>query len=152
MLARVIAVSSSVVVLMAACSGAVDGPGSTGTGMDECTTTTPSGTGPGTGMPTGTGCSDSLYYLRKAIDEAQACLPACDAPQCSGDTLIMDACGCPLVANDLWPELAERALSSYDSVMTYAPCSQVDCSSGCSVSPDTSWECDPDTQRCIPLD
>lgn len=152
---RIFGAGSSIFAVLVACSGDVseEGGGSaptasmgTGTGTQGCVTTTTTGTG--SVYPTGTGCSDSKWYLERSFAAAIACQPQCDLPQCTGAQLVLDDCGCSVVANDLIPELADEAVSDYESMVNF--CDPAPCVSPCPPGLEVPWHCDPDSSRCTP--
>jgi hypothetical protein len=153
-------------LIVSACGGTAvidgdDGGTTTGTGTGTATGTS-SGTGTGTGTSTGTGagtatgtatgtgdvCLDGAAAVTDAVLAAQACDPLINAVQCSGMTVVIDTCGCPVVANDLDQDAAEKALDSFNQWVE-TPCSTYDCES-CPPPPDSPWYCDPGQMQCFP--
>jgi len=142
---RLGAVSALLAYLMA-CGGTavIDSAGSggstpTGTSTGPSTgTATTTATGTSTGTPTGTpDCEEMLAALTEVVEVAVTCDPALNTPQCTGATLIRDACGCQLAANDLFADLAADAMEKY-AVAEAAGCI-LDCTA--CPDPDGPWTC-----------
>lgn len=144
----------SLFAALAACAGDVADEGgggstptaSTGTGTQGCVTTTTTSTG--STYPTGTGCSDSKWFLDRSLAAAVACQPQCGLPQCTGTTTVLDTCGCTVVANDLFPDLADEAVADYEAMVSF--CDPAPCATPCPPGPEARWSCDPDSSRCTP--
>jgi hypothetical protein len=127
-------------LLAAACGGkvAVDQHGAGGT-----STATTTGAGGG-------GCESLGAALAAAVGAAQACSPVVGAVQCSGKTVVHDACGCPIVANDMQPDAAAAAEDAF-AAWVASGCGPIECFA-CPPSPDsTPWDCPPGTMKCSPV-
>lgn len=145
--------------LVGACSGKaiVDGQGSTGAGGSTTTATTTistSATTTATTTPAGIGgsvdpCTALGEALIDALAVAQYCNPALSVPQCSGQNVVFDQCGCEVAANDGLPDEGQLALEAYDAWVD-AGCGPWDCTM-CPLPPSTGgWFCHPDHQQCWP--
>lgn len=126
------------------------GAASTTSSTSSSTTTTSSGTGgvAGSGGTTTNFCDLLQEELENAIWSAQWCDPLINALQCTGDTVILDTCGCPVVANDTTPHAAEEALIAYDGWVAEG-CGPFLCST-CPPPPSSPWYCDGDVMMCEP--
>jgi hypothetical protein len=75
--------------------------------------------------------------LTTAVEAAVTCDPGINTPQCTGATLIRDACGCERAANDLLPEIAAQVMEAFD-IAERAGCI-LDCTQ--CPDPDGPWSC-----------
>jgi len=142
--------------IVGACGGkaVVDGSvseggagGSTGSTTSHSTTTSSSLTGTGAGGSGGP-CASLGEELRMLVEEAQRCDAMINALQCTGNTVVYDACGCTLVANDYASDIAASAVAVYQQ-WTGLGCGPYDCEH-CPPDPDTPWYCDPTESKCLP--
>lgn len=144
--------------LAGACGGkaVVDPEIQTGTGGSGAATTTSSTSSSSTTSSSsgtaGAGGSASCEVLQDLLEEAiavaQWCDPLINAAQCTGHTIIMDPCGCEVVANDTISDAAGQALAAYDAWVAQG-CGPVDCMT-CPPPPSSPWYCDGDLMRCEP--
>lgn len=143
--------------LAAACGGkaVVDPETRTSTGGSGAATTTSSTSSSGTTTSSGTAgaggsasCELLQDLLEEAIATAQWCDPLINELQCTGQTVIMDPCGCEVVANDATSDAAAGALAAYDEWVALG-CGPFDCMT-CPPPPSTPWYCDGDLMRCEP--
>lgn len=151
--------------LLAACGGkvVVDASGAGGNSVAVSATgvggssvvvgaTGVGGSGGFTTAATGAGgaewCSALFNDLVNKVDAAQACNPALSSPQCSGVSVVMDVCGCEVVANEKSPETAKLSLIAYED-WTLAGCGPYACES-CPPPPQSPWYCDPKSEKCLP--
>jgi hypothetical protein len=144
--------------LLAACGGkvVVDAAGAgggnvvvgaSGSGGGSSTTAT-TGTGTGTGAGGAGGCAALLLDFGMKLDAAQACNPALSSPQCTGMSIVTDACGCQEVAGEGHPEAINASQLAYGN-WTFAGCGPYACES-CPPPPQAPWYCDPTSGRCVP--
>lgn len=122
-----------------ACGGTavVDTPGSGGAGGKGgagATTTTASSSTSASGVAGGGGsggaaadpCPALLASFEQALAAARACDPFINMIQCTGDAVVLDQCGCKLVANEHKPEAVAAALAAFDAWVN-AGCGPYDC-------------------------
>jgi hypothetical protein len=148
-------VALGVGVIVVACGGkaVVDGSstegGSGGTaGSTSHSTTSSSGsTSTGAGGSGGL-CASLEEELGMLVEEAQRCDALINALQCTGNTVVYDACGCALVANDYASDIAASSVVVYEH-WTGLGCGPHDCEH-CPPSPSSPWYCDPTTDACLP--
>ena len=122
-----------------ACGGTavIDAPMGAGGSGGTTTTTTPSGP-----------CEAVTEAVQDAIDAVQSCSPYVNTIQCSGDTVVLDTCGCEVVANDQYSTVAPDVLAAYHAWVDTG-CGPLDCDS-CPPPPESPWYCDPTAERCMP--
>src|SRR5262245_11714409 len=127
----VLAAAAVALALLGACGGKVylDPPGVGGEGGGGAPRTSSSTSVRSSSGSAGGG--DAMIEAHTAkVEAAQACNPTVSSIQCSGATIVLDACGCQVLANDKTPEAAKAANASYDAL------DQAGCSLGCEI-------CDP---------
>lgn len=124
--------------------GASGGGGSGGSGVGATATTSASAvTSGGTG-----GCEGLQADLVTKVATAQACNPALSVPQCSGSNVVLDLCGCSVVANDSSFEAGQSAALAFKTWVG-AGCGPFDCKT-CPPGPSTAWYCDSTASVCKP--
>jgi hypothetical protein len=94
------------------------------------------------------GCSALFNNLLEQLDAAQACNPALSSPQCTGMSVVLDVCGCQVVAGEGHPEATKLSLIAYED-WTLAGCGPYACES-CPPPPQSPWYCDFTSERCLP--
>jgi hypothetical protein len=110
-------------------------------------TTTTITTGPG-GWGGAGGCDALQSDFEQKLAAAQACDPAINAIQCSGDTVAFDLCGCDVVANDYHGAQAQAARDAFD-LWVAGGCGPYECYA-CPPPPSSPWYCDPTAKQCMP--
>ena len=125
----------------------MDGVGQEAGGGGATTTSSTTSTGSG-GQGASSTCEALVQDLSDAIDAAQACDPTIYLAQCMGTAVVADMCGCPIVANENYPELVQAALNAYNA-WAGAGCGPIPCYA-CPPPPSSPWYCDSSTWRCMP--
>jgi hypothetical protein len=121
--------AAAALALLGACGGKVylDPPGAGGEGGGGAPSANASSS---SSSGTAGGCDAMIEAHAAKVEAAQACNPAVSSIQCSGATIVLDACGCQVLANDKTPEAAKAANASYEAL------DQAGCSLECEI-------CDP---------
>lgn len=131
-------------LVVAACGGkvVVDAGGQGGDGGGATTSVT-------TSSSSGVDCEALGLAAGAAIDAAEACNPAIDAVQCNGSAVILDTCGCEVVANELNGQAVSDAAKQAYLAWTSAGCGPFDCDA-CPPPPAVGYQCDPTLSKCLP--
>lgn len=131
---RALTIFASLALVAAGCGGKVV--------VDQAGSGTTTGNVGGSG---GADCAALQGRVEATVAAAVTCYPNVSADQCSGVSVVSDACGCPHVANATTPDAVIAASDAYDAwsnsacpVPPCTPCTSLGNGAYCDSG---SWQC-----------